>query len=306
MDAHVYPAEPEFERTDPEAPFSWERPKIMAELRAEARRRGLWNLFLPDAERGAGLTNLQYAPLAEITGRSPQVAPEALNCAAPDTGNMELLHLHGTPEQQRRWLRAPARGRDPLGLLDDRAGRRLVRRVQHRAADDADRRRRVRPGRPQVVVDRRDERRLRAAGRHGGQRARRPPPPAALDPAGAARHSGRAGPPRPVGVRVLGRDRTAGTPRWRSTRCAWGPRPARRARARLRAGPGPPRARAHPPLHAPDRDGRAGVRPDVPARAGPRRVRQAARRAGRGPGDDRGLPDPAGAVCGCRCCGAPG
>ncbi len=104
MDAHVYPAEPEFERTDPEAPFSWERPKVMAELRAEARRRGLWNLFLPDAERGAGLTNLQYAPLAEITGRSPQVAPEALNCAAPDTGNMELLHLHGTPEQQRRWL----------------------------------------------------------------------------------------------------------------------------------------------------------------------------------------------------------
>ena len=104
MDAHAYPAEPEFERTDPEAPFSWERPKIMAELRAEARRRGLWNLFLPDAERGAGLTNLQYAPLAEITGRSPQVAPEALNCAAPDTGNMELLHVHGTPEQQRRWL----------------------------------------------------------------------------------------------------------------------------------------------------------------------------------------------------------
>ena len=132
MDAHVYPAEPEFERTDPEAPFSWERPKIMAELRAEARRRGLWNLFLPDAERGAGLTNLQYAPLAEITGRSPQVAPEALNCAAPDTGNMELLHLHGTPEQQRRWLLPLLEARDPLGLLDDRAGRRLVRRVQHR------------------------------------------------------------------------------------------------------------------------------------------------------------------------------
>ena len=139
MDAHVYPAEPEFERTDPEAPFSWERPKIMAELRAEARRRGLWNLFLPDAERGAGLTNLQYAPLAEITGRSPQVAPEALNCAAPDTGNMELLHLFGTPEQQRRWLEPLLEARDPLGVLDDRAGRRLVRRDQHRAADDADR-----------------------------------------------------------------------------------------------------------------------------------------------------------------------
>ena len=104
MDAHVYPAEPEFDRTDPEQPFSWERPKIMAELRAEARRRGLWNLFLPDSDRGAGLTNLQYAPLAEITGRSPQVAPEALNCAAPDTGNMELLHMFGTPAQKQRWL----------------------------------------------------------------------------------------------------------------------------------------------------------------------------------------------------------
>ena len=105
MDSHVYPAEPEFERTDPEAPFSWERPKVMAELQAEARRRGLWNLFLPHSERGAGLSNVQYAPLAEITGRSPQIAPEALNCAAPDTGNMELLHMFGTPEQQERWLK---------------------------------------------------------------------------------------------------------------------------------------------------------------------------------------------------------
>jgi acyl-CoA dehydrogenase len=104
MDSHIYSAEPEFERTDPKAPFSWERPKIMEELQAEARRRGLWNLFLPHSERGAGLSNLQYAPLAEITGRSPQVAPEALNCAAPDTGNMELLQMFGTPEQQQRWL----------------------------------------------------------------------------------------------------------------------------------------------------------------------------------------------------------
>ena len=100
MDQHVYPAEPEFERAGPDAPFSWERPKIMAELQAEARRRGLWNLFLPDPEHGAGLTNVQYAPLAEITGRSPQVAPEALNCAAPDTGNLELLHMFATPEQR--------------------------------------------------------------------------------------------------------------------------------------------------------------------------------------------------------------
>ena len=70
----------------------------------EARERGLWNLFLPDREHGAGLTNLQYAPLAEITGRSPHLAPAALNCAAPDTGNMEVLAEFGTPEQQERWL----------------------------------------------------------------------------------------------------------------------------------------------------------------------------------------------------------
>jgi acyl-CoA dehydrogenase len=103
MAAHVYPAEPVLarqmrERTDP-----WTAPPVVAELRAEARRRGLWNLFLP-GEHGAGLSNLQYAPLAELTGRSPALAPVALNCAAPDTGNMELLALFGTAEQQARWL----------------------------------------------------------------------------------------------------------------------------------------------------------------------------------------------------------
>ena len=104
MESHVYPAEDEFEPSDPEAPFSWERPAVMAELKQEARRRGLWNLFLPHSPHGAGLSNLQYAPLAEITGRSPLIAPEALNCAAPDTGNMELLSMFGTEEQQQRWL----------------------------------------------------------------------------------------------------------------------------------------------------------------------------------------------------------
>jgi acyl-CoA dehydrogenase len=83
----------------------WERPAVMQELKAEARRRGLWNLFLAHHPAGAGLTNLQYAPLAEITGHSPALAPEALNCAAPDTGNMELLAEFGSEEQQERWLR---------------------------------------------------------------------------------------------------------------------------------------------------------------------------------------------------------
>jgi len=105
MDEHVYPAEPVAQRQLAEAADPWARPAVLQELKAEARRQGLWNLFLPDTEHGAGLTNLQYAPLAEITGRSPHLAPEAVNCAAPDTGNMEVLAMFGTDEQKRRWLR---------------------------------------------------------------------------------------------------------------------------------------------------------------------------------------------------------
>ena len=108
MDECVYPAEPRFAAQVAEnrqAGNPWRRPAVVSELKAEARSRGLWNLFLPHHPDGAGLSNLQYAPLAEITGRSPALAPEALNCAAPDTGNMELLAEFGSAEQQERWLR---------------------------------------------------------------------------------------------------------------------------------------------------------------------------------------------------------
>jgi len=108
MDECVYPAEPVFAaqvRDNEQAGRSWQRPAVIGDLKAEARGRGLWNLFLAHHAEGAGLTNLQYAPLAEITGRSPALAPEALNCAAPDTGNMEVLAEFGSPEQQERWLR---------------------------------------------------------------------------------------------------------------------------------------------------------------------------------------------------------
>src|SRR6188508_2781640 len=81
----------------------WQPLAIVEELKARARDAGLWNLFLPDAELGAGLTTLEYAPLAEQMGRS-LIAPEVFNCSAPDTGNMEVLHLFGTPEQKARWL----------------------------------------------------------------------------------------------------------------------------------------------------------------------------------------------------------
>jgi acyl-CoA dehydrogenase len=108
MDSHVYPAEKVFAEQVAEAAAAgriWERPPVIDELKAEARSRGLWNLFLAHHPQGAGLSNLQYAPLAEITGHSPALAPEALNCAAPDTGNMELLAEFGSAEQQERWLR---------------------------------------------------------------------------------------------------------------------------------------------------------------------------------------------------------
>jgi acyl-CoA dehydrogenase len=102
----VQPAEPVFhEQLDAlDNRWAWTSPPVLAELRAQARSRGLWNLFLP-GEHGAGLTNMQYAPLAEVTGRSLLLAPAALNCSAPDTGNMEVLATFGTPEQQKRWLR---------------------------------------------------------------------------------------------------------------------------------------------------------------------------------------------------------
>ena len=105
MDDFVYPAEVVYARQMAEAGDPHHHPPIMEELKAEARTQGLWNLFLSDPDLGAGLSVLEYAPLAEMTGRSPSLAPEALNCSAPDTGNMETLHLFGTGEQKRRWLR---------------------------------------------------------------------------------------------------------------------------------------------------------------------------------------------------------
>ncbi|MHB1503464.1 MAG: acyl-CoA dehydrogenase family protein [Acidimicrobiales bacterium] len=103
MASHVYPAEATYAEQIAAAGDPHAHPPVMEELKAEARSRGLWNLFLPDERYGAGLTNLEYAPLAEITGRSP-IAPEALNCSAPDTGNMEILAGFGTPDQQKQWL----------------------------------------------------------------------------------------------------------------------------------------------------------------------------------------------------------
>src|SRR5262252_5585156 len=103
MDEHIYPNEQRFE-SEAEQGDRWQPSRIIEELKPKARAAGLWNLFLPESEHGAGLTNLEYAPLCEIMGRSP-MASEVFNCSAPDTGNMEVLERYGTPELKDRWLK---------------------------------------------------------------------------------------------------------------------------------------------------------------------------------------------------------
>ena len=102
MDEHIYPNEQRFHEEI--ARNRWSPAKVIEELKPKARAAGLWNLFLPESEHGAGLTNLEYAPLCELMGRS-HLAPEVFNCSAPDTGNMEVLARYGTPEQKESWLK---------------------------------------------------------------------------------------------------------------------------------------------------------------------------------------------------------
>jgi acyl-CoA dehydrogenase len=102
MDAHVYPNEPRY-REELDRGGRWAEPPLIGELQQKARAEGLWNLFLPDSPHGAGLTNLEYAPLCEVMGRVGW-SPEVFNCAAPDTGNMETLERYATPEQKKEWL----------------------------------------------------------------------------------------------------------------------------------------------------------------------------------------------------------
>jgi acyl-CoA dehydrogenase len=103
VDTHVRPGQLEYSDEVSRATDRWKPPAVIEDLKAKARAQGLWNLFLADAEHGAGLTNLEYAAIAELTGHVP-IAAEVFNCSAPDTGNMELLHLYGSDEQKARWL----------------------------------------------------------------------------------------------------------------------------------------------------------------------------------------------------------
>jgi acyl-CoA dehydrogenase len=109
MEELVYPNEKTFHEQVESGEDRWSTPPIIEELKEKAKSAGLWNLFLPDSEYGAGLSNLEYAPLCEVMGRS-LIAPEVFNCNAPDTGNMEVLARYGSPEQQERWLEPLLRG----------------------------------------------------------------------------------------------------------------------------------------------------------------------------------------------------
>jgi acyl-CoA dehydrogenase len=139
MEERIRPAEAVFEEQLRASGDPHGEPPIMEELKAEARERGLWNLFHPDPEYGPGLSNVEYAPLAEITGRS-HIAAEAVNCSAPDTGNMEVLTQFGSPEQKDRWLRPLLDGeiRSAFGMTEPDVASSDARNIQLRIERDRD------------------------------------------------------------------------------------------------------------------------------------------------------------------------
>jgi acyl-CoA dehydrogenase len=139
MDEHIYPAEAVYERQMHESGDPHHQPAVMEELKVRARDAGLWNMFLPDPDDGAGLSNADYAPLAEMLGRSP-IASEACNCSAPDTGNMEVLYQFGTDAQKDRWLRPLLDGeiRSAFGMTEPDVASSDATNIQLRIERDGD------------------------------------------------------------------------------------------------------------------------------------------------------------------------
>ena len=281
MEEFVYPAEGTFREQADSAANRWDTPPVIGELKAEARTQGLWNLFLPATHpHGAGLTNLQYAPLAEITGRSPWIAPEALNCSAPDTGNMELLSLFGTQEQQERWLHPLLDGtiRSAFSMTEPAVASSDATNIATRISRDGD----------HYVIN----------GRKWWSSGAMSPRCALLIVMGVTdpdaepyrRQSMICVPPHPRrhGAALDRRVRLRRRPAWRPCghqvrqRARPGREPARRGGRRLPHRPGAPRSRTHPSHDARHRDGRTGPGDDVPAHRVPHRVRAADHRAGRG------------------------
>ena len=140
MDERVYPAEAVYERQMQISGDPHHHPPVIEELKEEARRRGLWNLFYPQVEWGPGLTNVEYAPLAEIMGRSLHLAPEAMNCSAPDTGNMEVLTRFGTDEHKDKFLRPLLDGeiRSAFAMTEPRVASSDARNIEMSITRDGD------------------------------------------------------------------------------------------------------------------------------------------------------------------------
>ena len=203
MDEFVYPAEEAYEAyRRAKGPDDHTLPPVVEELKAEARKRGLWNLFLPDAEDPAhGLRVIDYAPIAELTGRSPHIAPEAINCAAPDTGNMEVLHLFGTPEQKQRWLRPLLEGqiRSSFAMTEPDVASSDATNIQTRIERDGDDY--VLNGRKWWISGAADPR-CPGLHRDGQDRPDRAAAPAAVDDPGAAGHPGPGDRARPARLRL--------------------------------------------------------------------------------------------------------
>ena len=278
MDEHVYPAEIVYEQQMEAAGDPNHQPAVLEELKEEARRRGLWNLFQPHEEWGPGLINAEYAPLAEIMGRSLHLAPEAMNCSAPDTGNMEVLTLFGTDEHKETWLKPLLAGeiRSAFAMTEPLVASSDATNIETRIERDGD----------EYVINGRKWWTSNALHQNckvlivmGKTNPDGPPHKqqsmlvVPLDTPGVTILRGLSG------VRLLGprgprRSALRGRPRARLGAAL------RRGR-RLRDQPGAARPRPHPPLHALDRLRRAGPRPDV--RTGPRTrdLRPAGRPSGR-------------------------
>ena len=254
MDEHIYPNEQRHVE-EAEALGPWKVHPVIDELKPKARAAGLWSLFLPESEHGAGLSNLEYAPLCEIMGRS-FLAPEVFNCSAPDTGNMEVLARYGTQEHKERWLKPLLAGeiRSCFAMTEPNVASSDATNIEASI---------VRDGgdyviqRPQVVHNECYRPALQGRHLHGQDRpGQRRPPQTTVDDPGADGRAGRQGRAPAAGVRLL-RHAGPGFGGAVRERARAGVEPVAGRRPRLRDCAGPPRPRAHPPLHAPDQSGRA-------------------------------------------------
>jgi acyl-CoA dehydrogenase len=276
MNKHVYPNEKTFQEQLASQSPRWQIPAIMEELKAKAKERALWNLFLPESRRGAGLSNLDYAPLCEVMGRSP-IAPEVFNCSAPDTGNMEVLERYGNDEHKKRWLEPLLEGkiRSAFAMTEPKVASSDATNIESSITRDGD----------EYVINGHKwwtsgigDPRCKVLIFMGKTDAK--------NPDRYKQQSMILVPREAPGIKVIRMLNVFG---YDDAPHGHGEVPVReRARARvqpvagrgtrLRDRPGAPRARPHPPLHAPDRRGRARARVHVQARGHARGIRQAARR----------------------------